>query len=253
MSDQVAAGLITPEQARFSPHRNVITRALGYQPEVTVDIFRLPLAAQRYDCAFVGWIARSDKRQRNYPIVTTQPPEQATQALIELANSRGGTDNITVVLAQVDALEWYGATPALGSDAPDDEPEELHERTTVELPVTGQFAADAAPEVPIAPDSSATPPAAPAPPMPPEPRLNWRGLALALGLLVVLIAIILFAAPTLLAPGTSPTSPPATTTTAVTTPAPTTPGSTAAPGAAPTVAPAPGTALPTGATSKSSY
>jgi protein phosphatase len=253
VSDQVAAGLITPEQARFSPHRNVITRALGYQPEVTVDIFRLPL--QLNDAIVLssdglhGLMSDSEILQ----IVTTQPPDQATQALIELANSRGGTDNITVVLAQVDALEWYGATPALGSDAPDDEPEELHERTTVELPVTGQFAADAAPEVPIAPDSSATPPAAPAPPIPPEPRLNWRGLALALGLLVVLIAIILFAAPTLLAPGTSPTSPPATTTTAVTTPAPTTPGSTAAPGAAPTVAPAPGTALPTGTTSKSSY
>src|SRR5205085_535303 len=43
VSDQVAAGLITAEQARSSPHRNVITRALGYQPEVTVDLFRLPL------------------------------------------------------------------------------------------------------------------------------------------------------------------------------------------------------------------
>ncbi len=43
VSDQVAAGLITAEQARSSPHRNVITRALGYQPEVLVDMFRYPL------------------------------------------------------------------------------------------------------------------------------------------------------------------------------------------------------------------
>ena len=39
----VAAGTLTEDEARIAPRRNVITRALGYQPEVTVDMFRLPL------------------------------------------------------------------------------------------------------------------------------------------------------------------------------------------------------------------
>ena len=39
VSDQVAAGLMTEEQARASSVRNIITRALGHSPEVEVDLF----------------------------------------------------------------------------------------------------------------------------------------------------------------------------------------------------------------------
>ena len=268
VSDQVAAGLITPEQARFSPHRNVITRALGYQPEVTVDMFRLPLQVGDMVLLSSDGMHGLVSDAEILSIVTSQPPDDATQALIDLANSRGGTDNITVVMAQVDALEWYGDTPALN--------DELHERVTVELPVTGRMPrvetaeqdTDRLPvpeEVPAAPVP--TPAAAPPPPVTvspaprpaPEPRLNWPGLLLALVLLSILIGIILFAAPSVLAPDTTPqpataiAAPSAASTaapSAATTPAATTvaspPAATAAPSAAATSAastPAP-TAVP---------
>ena len=217
VSDQVAAGLITADQARFSPHRNVITRALGYQPDVTVDLFRLPL--QVGDIIVLssdgmhGLVTDAEIMQ----ITTTHPPEQASQQLIDLANSRGGTDNITVIVAHIEALDWIGSEPAA--------PEDLHERVTVELPTTQAIMAQAA--------ESAEPPVAPAAPAPSlparrpaEPGLNWRGFVLALALLTVLIGIILFYAPSVLAPPSTPTVPAAPSAAATTslptgTPAPT--------------------------------
>src|SRR5262249_50559000 len=128
VSDQVAAGLITPDQARSSPHRNVITRALGYQSGVTVDMFRMPL--QVGDTVVLssdglhGLVSDAEIAK----IVAAVPLEDAVKRLIELTNQRGGTDNITVVVAQVDALDWYGETN--GEPLPD-----VHERVTVELPI----------------------------------------------------------------------------------------------------------------------
>ncbi len=181
VGDQVAAGLITADQARLSPHRNVITRALGYQPEVSVDLFRLPL--QIGDIIVLssdgmhGLVLDEEIRET----VTSMPPDQAVQRLIDLANSRGGTDNITV--------------------AAGDEP--LEERTTLKLPVTAAQPAIAAPvqleSVVPAPEPRAAPPL--------ERRLSVLGGLLALALLVVLIGIIVFAVNTtpVFAPGTTAT------------------------------------------------
>src|SRR5262249_12813470 len=99
VGDQVAAGLITADQARSSPHRNVITRALGYQSDVTVDMFRWPL--QIDDVIVLGsdglhGLVGSSEISR---IASAAAPEDAVRQLIELANSRGGTDNITVAIA----------------------------------------------------------------------------------------------------------------------------------------------------------
>src|SRR6185295_3827923 len=111
-------GLITAEQARSSPHRNVITRALGYQPGVTVDLFRLPL--QIGDRIVLssdglhGLVTDAEIAQ----IATSAPPDTAVQQLIDLANNRGGTDNITVVIVQVEALDWDGGE--IPTDDPDD-------------------------------------------------------------------------------------------------------------------------------------
>src|SRR5262249_32410037 len=129
VSDQVAAGLITPDQARSSPHRNVITRALGYQSGVTVDMFRLPLhvgdLVPLSSDGLHGLVGDAEIAN----ITAEEPLEDAVKRMIELANERGGTDNITVVVARVDALDWYGETN--GEPLPD-----VHERVTVELPIS---------------------------------------------------------------------------------------------------------------------
>jgi serine/threonine protein phosphatase PrpC len=202
VSDQVAAGLITPDQARLSPHRNVITRALGYQPEVSVDLFRLPLQIGDIVVLSSDGMHGLVLDQEILETVTTLPPDQAVDRLIDLANSRGGTDNITVVMAQVEALDWYSAESIAAADD-----ESLDDRTTHKLPVTAEQPAITAP---VQPDALApTHPPAPAPraPAPIERRLSMLGGLLAIALLAVLIGLIVFAmnATPVLAPGTAAT------------------------------------------------
>ncbi len=261
VSDQVAAGLITPEQARSSPHRNVITRALGHQPGVTVDMFRLPL--QIDDIVVLcsdglHGLVNDDEIAR---IVSDEPPEEAVDYLIDLANRRGGHDNITVVLAHVDALDW-DAQPIV-----DDEEPAPHERVTVELPVSADREEVTTATVPTAAVSAAVAPpvAAAAPPAPParkapaarpaplERQMTLIGGVLATLLLAGLIFVILttWNQPAATDPAATPAptahSPVASPAAATTQPtAASSPTRTAAPTAASTSAPA---VLPTAASS----
>ncbi|HHY49400.1 MAG TPA: Stp1/IreP family PP2C-type Ser/Thr phosphatase, partial [Alphaproteobacteria bacterium] len=151
VSEQVAAGVITAEQARSLYYRNVITRALGYQPEVAVDLFRMPL--QPGDVVVLcsdglhGLVTDEEIRQ----IASSEPLEAAVDHLVDLANERGGSDNITVLIAHVDALEWA----VNGAD------DDTADSVTVELPAE-EIAAGAAAEG-GGPHGTATLAAAPAP------------------------------------------------------------------------------------------
>ena len=125
------AGRLTPEEAAHHPQRNVLTRALGIEPEVEVDCFpiipyrgdRLVLASDglfnEVDHAGIAAVAR---RQRD--------PEAAAAELVRLAREGGGSDNITVVVVDVvdddERAERASAAlastgrPARSSSAPSD-------------------------------------------------------------------------------------------------------------------------------------
>jgi PPM family protein phosphatase len=174
VSDQVAAGLITAEQARLSPHRNVITRALGYQPDVTVDLFRLPL--QIGDVVLLcsdglhGLVSDAE-----LSTLAAQPSDEAVNQLVDLANQRGGLDNITVAIARVDALDW-------DSQPVTDVTETSHERVTVELLTPDETVTVEQPALVV----QAAPPA-----LAPDRRLTLLGGLLATILLTVLVFVIL--------------------------------------------------------------
>jgi protein phosphatase len=243
VGDQLAAGLITADQARSSPHRNVITRALGYQSGVTVDLFRWPLQIDDIIVLCSDGLHGLVSDAEIVRIAGEATPETAVRQLIDLANSRGGTDNITVAIAQVEQLDWYGGEQA--------DQQDTGERVTAELPVTGAHTAvekdaDAAPPAPIE-AAPATAPAAPAPAAaaPAERRLTLLGGLLALLLLAALVGIIYFAmsATPVLAPAPQPSPPATAQATAAPTPGPTA-GATSAPAAGPTARP---TSAPTSA------
>ncbi len=98
---QLKQGLITPAEAKTSPHRNVITRAVGNREYVEVDT-RL-IALEKGDRFLLcsdglhGYLREGDVA----PIVKLGG-EAAAQKFIDLANERGGKDNITAVLVEVD-------------------------------------------------------------------------------------------------------------------------------------------------------
>ena len=207
VGEQVAAGVITADQARSSYYRNVITRALGYQSEVQVDLFHLPLQAGDMVVLCSDGLHGLVGDEEISEIVRSMPLADAVDRLIDLANERGGTDNITAIVAQVDELD---ALPA-GIDHP------RTERTTAELPVTvtgatvefpatAQLPAEPATER-ILPQPATPPPAAPQPAPPSQResvprRMNWLGATLATALFAGLVAVTLFVAyPSVLAPG----------------------------------------------------
>ncbi len=111
VQEQVDAHLLTPEQARLSQYRNMITRALGYRPNVSVDTFRMPVQVGDTFLLSTDGLHGLLEDDEIQEIVTTHALGTAVSYLVALANERGGHDNITVVLARVDTLnESKGVT-----------------------------------------------------------------------------------------------------------------------------------------------
>ncbi|MGB9634556.1 MAG: PP2C family protein-serine/threonine phosphatase, partial [Chloroflexaceae bacterium] len=109
VSDQIAAGLMTPEEARSSLIRNIITRALGHTAEVEVDVFVEQLQAGDTVVLSTDGMHGLVSDEEIAAIAGLQPPDQAAQELVNRANDLGGIDNITVVLAQIDELDGRAA------------------------------------------------------------------------------------------------------------------------------------------------
>jgi len=108
ISWQIRQGLITPEEARRSPHRNVITRAVGNRDYVEVDTGLVALSTgDRFLLCSDG--LHGYLREEEISIVTFLGAETAVHRFIEIANDRGGKDNITAILVEV---KGDGGSPA---------------------------------------------------------------------------------------------------------------------------------------------
>ncbi|GCE25438.1 hypothetical protein KDA_09220 [Dictyobacter alpinus] len=101
VEEQVRAGLLTKEQARSHAQRNVITRALGTQAEVEVDVFTeiLEDGDTFVLCSdgLSGPVGEEDLRA----IVNQYLPQESVYHLVERANENGGPDNITAIVVLV--------------------------------------------------------------------------------------------------------------------------------------------------------
>lgn len=226
VGEQVAAGVITADQARSSYYRNVITRALGYQSEVQVDLFHLPLQAGDTVVLCSDGLHGLVGDEEISEIVRSMPLADAVDRLIDLANERGGTDNITAIVAHVDELDALPATTDYaGPERATAELPATVTGTTTEFPATARFPAEPVTErtlpQPAAPVTAA-PPSAPPPRRESVPRrMNWLGATLATALFAGLVAVTLFVVyPSALAPGPANLAPAEPTLTAAVTQAP---------------------------------
>ncbi len=97
---QLKQGLITPEQARVSRQRNVITRAVGSRDYVQVDtsVWEAVVGDQYLLCSdgLHGYL-----KLEEIPSILAEGGAFAVDKLIELANARGGKDNITALVVEV--------------------------------------------------------------------------------------------------------------------------------------------------------
>ena len=98
---QLKHGLITPEEAQHSSARNIITRAVGHHDYVEVDVNPVALLPKdRLLLCSDGLYSYLDDMQEVTDLMLESEPEGAVAKAIELANERGGSDNITAMLVE---------------------------------------------------------------------------------------------------------------------------------------------------------
>ena len=140
VAELVRRGELTPEEAAVHPQRSVITRALGTEADVDVDVFSVEAAdgdlyllcsdglSTMVDADTIAEILRQNRRSL----------DSATRALVKAANDRGGDDNITAILFAVadgdtGEAETLMVPVAATAVDPDDE-DTLHPEDNVRLP-----------------------------------------------------------------------------------------------------------------------
>lgn len=109
VQEQVDAGLLTPEQARYHPYSNVITRCVGASEEVEVDIYSGDVrTGDVFLLASDGLTGMVDDRRLQQLLLARSGPGRIVDSLIAEANGRGGLDNITAIVIQVAGLDTGG-------------------------------------------------------------------------------------------------------------------------------------------------
>ena len=102
VQEQVDAGFLTPEQARYHPYSNVITRCVGANSAVEADIYTGELqVGDLYLVASDGLTGMVEDPQLRKILESRQTPGRMVDAMITEANRRGGLDNITAIVVQV--------------------------------------------------------------------------------------------------------------------------------------------------------
>jgi protein phosphatase len=102
VEEQVRAGTLTPSAARQHPWRNVVTRALsgGEDPEVDVTEV-LPIPGERYLLCSDGLFAVATDDLIQEILARDEPLEAICRQLVDAANERGGPDNITTLVLEI--------------------------------------------------------------------------------------------------------------------------------------------------------
>ncbi|HEX3453374.1 MAG TPA: Stp1/IreP family PP2C-type Ser/Thr phosphatase [Gaiellaceae bacterium] len=169
VGELIRSGRLSPEEAEAHPHRSVITRVLGTDPEVDVDAFSIETKpGDLFMLCSDGLTAMVDDARILELIETTRGDFDATgRALVDEANKSGGEDNITVVLFSIATLDDTIEIPGtFVTPAPADRPAD--EDTLSGLEAVPTISTAAAPKT--------------------KRRFSWR-----LGLVLVLILVALLA------------------------------------------------------------
>lgn len=211
----VRGGQLSPDEAAVHPGRNVLTRALGIEPEIDVDLFsESVMEGDRYLLCSDGLYNELHDDQISAVLRRLAAPWEAASELVRRATEAGGRDNVTVVV--VDVLDddgegpvdgLIGTTVATPADAAED-PLGLSAPRTEQLPAVDL-------EEPDSPSAVAGQPAA-VKAAKPRLRLTWRVWVFVSALVIVFgvaIAAVLAARDGEPSPTTSTTSSSLTTTT----------------------------------------
>jgi serine/threonine protein phosphatase PrpC len=104
VAEQVSRGVLSPEEARAHPKKNVLTRALGFDIGRGVDSHSLLPAKDDVILLCSDGLHSLLSDQEISRFLEQLAPQDACDQMVAQANSRGGKDNITVVIARIDEL-----------------------------------------------------------------------------------------------------------------------------------------------------
>ena len=123
VQELVNEGILTPEEARVHPRRNIVTRAMGIERSVMVDVFSHTVrTGDRVVLCSDGLVDEVADADISLVLSQHSDAQETAEALVMVANANGGRDNTTVVV--VDILDDIS------------EPVDLPEaETTKEIPV----------------------------------------------------------------------------------------------------------------------
>jgi protein phosphatase len=102
LQEQIDRGMISLEEARFAQNRNLVTRALGVEPMVEVEIHEYDVSpGDLYLFCSDGLNDMLADEEIHTTLRTSASLELAADQLIRMANDRGGRDNVSVILVKV--------------------------------------------------------------------------------------------------------------------------------------------------------
>lgn len=102
VNEQVVAGYLSEEQAKSHPLKNVVTRALGGDSEVVVDVVETRACpGDLFLLCSDGLTTMLSDQEIHERLIRDAPLDEICKRMVNDANARGGFDNVTVVLLKI--------------------------------------------------------------------------------------------------------------------------------------------------------
>ncbi len=135
----LAAGHITPDQAEEHPMRNVLYRALGQAEDMDVDLYHTHLLhGDRLVLCSDGLTRHVKAHEIGRIVLSAATPADASSQLINLANTRGGEDNVSVIVILAEGDPLFAATSAAAAQFLPAEPDS-GDSDTIRMPDLSDF------------------------------------------------------------------------------------------------------------------
>lgn len=98
VQELVDDGSLTEEEALRHPNKNIITRALGTNSSVEVDVFKIKLSSVKKFILCTDGLTNEVSKEDMYNIIKSNTNDISSKLLVELAKNNGGRDNISVIV-----------------------------------------------------------------------------------------------------------------------------------------------------------
>jgi len=101
VQEQVKMGVLSQEEARNHPLKNIITRSIGHEREIKVDLFKTEYQTKDKYILCSDGLTNMVSDEEILKTIQEMEMQTAIAKLIERANEEGGYDNITIILVEV--------------------------------------------------------------------------------------------------------------------------------------------------------